>query len=56
MDLTEQWLRRYGRPMALYTDRDSVFEWQSQGKAVEGLTQFGGAMDELDTQLILAHV
>ena len=55
MDLTERWLRRHGRPRALYTDKDSVFQWQSKGKAAEGLTQFGRALEELDTELILAH-
>jgi len=55
MDLTERWLRRYGRPLAFYTDKDSVFQWQSKGRAAEGLTQFGRALEELDTQLILAH-
>ncbi len=55
MDLTERWLRRHGRPLALYTDRDSVFQWQSKGRAVDGLTQFGRALKELDVRLILAH-
>lgn len=55
MDLTERWLRRYGRPLALYTDKDSVFQWQSKGRATEGLTQFGRALAELDMELILAH-
>jgi hypothetical protein len=55
MDLTERWLRRHGRPRALYTDKDSVFQWQSRGRAAEGLTQFGRALEELDIELILAH-
>jgi hypothetical protein len=55
MDLTECWLRRYGRPLAFYTDKDSVFQWQSKGRAAEGLTQFGRALKELDMELILAH-
>jgi len=55
MDMTERWLRRQGRPLALYTDKDSVFQWQSKGRAAEGLTQFGRAMEELDIELILAH-
>jgi len=55
MDMTERWLRRHGRPLALYTDKDSVFQWQSKGRAAEGLTQFGRAMEELDIKLILAH-
>lgn len=55
MDLTERWLRRHGRPLAFYTDKDSVFQWQSKGRAREGLTQYGRAMAELGTELILAH-
>jgi hypothetical protein len=30
MDLTEHWLRRHGRPMALYTDKDSVFSGKAR--------------------------
>lgn len=55
MDATEGWLRRYGRPRAFYTDKDSVFQWQSKGRAAEGLTQFGRALRELDIAPILAH-
>ena len=55
MDLTECWLRKHGRPLALYTDRDSVFQWQSKGRALEGLTQFGRALETLGIELILAH-
>jgi hypothetical protein len=55
MDLTERWLRRHGRPLAFYTDKDSVFQWHSKGRAAEGLTQFGRALEELDVELILAH-
>jgi hypothetical protein len=55
-DLLGQWLRRYGRPLALYTDRDSIFEYQSKGRGdPNGLTQFGRALQELDIGLILAH-
>src|SRR5258706_3261718 len=54
-DLLERWVRRHGRPLALYTDHDSIFEWQSRGKAVEGVTQFGRALQELQVELILAH-
>src|SRR2546423_682788 len=31
-DLLGRWLRRRGRPKALYTDRDSIFEYQSKGR------------------------
>jgi transposase len=55
LTITERWLRKHGRPVALYTDRDSVFQWQSKGRAVEGLTQFGRALEELSIELILAH-
>ena len=39
----------------MYTDKDSVFQWQSKGRTAEGLTQFGRALEELDIELILAH-
>jgi len=55
MDLTERWLRKHGRPLALYTDRDSVFQWQSKGRVVEGITQFGRALETLGIELILAY-
>jgi hypothetical protein len=55
-DLLGQWLRRYGRPLALYTDRDSIFEYQSKGRGdPDGLTQFGRALQELGIGLILAR-
>ena len=55
-DLLGQWLRRYGRPVALYTDRDSIFEYQSKGRGdPDGLTQFGRALEELGIGLILAR-
>lgn len=56
MDLLGTWLRTYGRPVALYTDRHSIFEPQDKGKAVpDALTQFGRALSELDIELIRAH-
>jgi hypothetical protein len=55
-DLLGQWLQRHGRPVALYTDRDSIFEYQSKGRGdPEGLTQFGRALQELGIGLILAR-
>jgi Helix-turn-helix domain len=55
-DLLGQWLNRYGRPVALYTDRDSIFEYQSKGRGdPDGLTQFGRALQELGIGLILAR-
>jgi hypothetical protein len=56
LDLLGVWLRRYGRPMAVYTDRHSIFEPQDKGKALpDGVTQFGRALAELDVALIRAH-
>ena len=55
-DLLGRWLGRYGRPLALYTDRDSIFEYQDKGRGdPNGLTQFGRALQELDIELILAR-
>jgi hypothetical protein len=56
LDLLGRWLRRHGRPLALYTDRHSIFEPQDKGKALpEGVTQFGRALAELGIELIRAH-
>jgi hypothetical protein len=56
MDLTGRWLRRHGRPAALYTDRHSIFAPQDKGKALpDAVTQFGRALRELDIELIGAH-
>jgi hypothetical protein len=56
LDLLGVWMRRYGRPMAVYTDRHSIFEPQDKGKALpDGVTQFGRALTELGVELIRAH-
>ena len=56
MDLLGRWLRRHGRPLALYSDRHSIFEPQDKGKLTPGAeTQFGRACRELDVELIRAH-
>jgi hypothetical protein len=56
LDLLGTWLRLYGRPRAIYTDRHSIFEPQDKGRALpEGMTQFGRALSELDVELIRAH-
>jgi transposase len=53
-DLVGRWLARHGRPVAFYTDHDSVFETTVQGEKVQETTQFGRAMGELEIELILA--
>jgi Helix-turn-helix domain len=56
MDLLQRWLCRHGRPVALYTDRHSIFEPQDKGRALPGaVTQFGRALGELGIELICAH-
>ena len=56
LDLLGRWLREHGRPVALYTDRHSIFEPQDKGRALpDGETQFGRALRELDIELIRAH-
>jgi transposase len=56
MDVAWRWLRRYGRPVALYSDRHSIFEPQDKGRLLpDAETQFGRALRELDIGLIRAH-
>jgi hypothetical protein len=56
MDLLGRWLRKYGRPVALYTDRHSIFEPQDKGRALpDGVTQFGRALEDLQIGLIRAR-
>ena len=50
--LFEAWLRRHGRPLALYTDGRTVFH-QSGPHAAP--TQFGRACKQLGIELIRAH-
>lgn len=56
MDLLARWLRKYGRPVALYTGRHSIFEPQDKGQALpDAQTQFGRALGELDIRLVRAR-
>jgi len=56
LDLLLRWLQAYGRPLALYTDRHSIFEPQDKGRALpDAETQFGRALRELDIELIRAR-
>jgi hypothetical protein len=55
------WLQRYGRPLALYTDKNGLFvtsrpvQWQEQLQDAAPRTQFGRALAELDIEWIAAH-
>ncbi|GAC1460088.1 MAG: ISNCY-like element ISTde1 family transposase [Pseudarthrobacter sp.] len=56
MDLLLRWLQAHGRPLALYTDRHSIFESQDKGTALAAAeTQFGRALRELGIELIRAR-
>jgi transposase len=56
MDLLLRWLQAYGRPLALYTDRHSIFESQDKGQGLpDAETQFGRALRELGIELIRAR-
>jgi transposase len=58
MDLLGIWLRKYGRPLAVYTDRHSIFEPHEKGQPLadpDAETQFGRALSELGIELIRAH-
>src|SRR6267154_2872961 len=56
-----EWVRRYGRPLAHYTDKNSIFRTtrpsapaeQLQGEATR--SQFGRALGELGIEWIAAH-
>jgi len=57
MDLLGRYLRRHGRMLALYVDRDSIF--RAEGRRTDDprpvLTQFARALEELQIELILAY-
>ncbi len=54
MDVLGRWLKKHGRPVSWYSDRDSVFVAEdAQGEA--GTTQFSRALSELNVELISAN-
>jgi transposase len=56
LDLLGRWLKKHGRPLAMYTDRDSIFEPHSKGRVdYSGQTQFGRALAELGIEWIPAY-
>jgi hypothetical protein len=58
---TRSYLERYGRPVAFYVDKDSIYKVNRQASIEEQLrdcqpsTQFGRAIEELGIELIWAH-
>jgi DNA-binding MarR family transcriptional regulator len=45
----------WGTPLAVYSDRSSIFSINTNGARGEGMTQIGRALDELDVELICAN-
>lgn len=49
-------LRRYGRPLSLYSDRHSIFVLNDRlGQEIDGCTQLGRALETLDIEAICAY-
>ncbi len=61
MRLSRDYLRRFGRPLAFYVDKDSIYKTNRKASVDEELrdempaTQFTRAMNELDVEVICAH-
>lgn len=56
MDGMRHYLRKYGRPVSFYSDKDSVFRInQEEVKLALGLTQVGRILKTLDIELICAN-
>ena len=53
---TERYLTRYGKPVAFYSDKNSIFRVNIKNAlSGSGMTQFGRAMKELDIEIICAN-
>lgn len=53
-DILEEHLNRYGRPLALYVDKHSIFRTNRE-TLKESETHFGRVLRELEIELICAH-
>jgi transposase len=54
--LMKLYLKKHGRPLALYSDKHAVFKVnRSAALGGDGITQFGRAMKELDIEVIFAN-
>ena len=51
-----QYVTRYGKPVALYSDKNGIFKINNKNALTgSGMTQFGRAMKELDIEIICAN-
>ena len=56
MIITWEYIVKYGRPLALYSDKHGIFRVNIPGSTKkESITQFGRALKELDIELICAN-
>lgn len=56
MTTLRRYIKKHGRPVALYADKHSIFYISDKEKLEEGeLTQFGRVVKTLDIELIAAH-
>jgi transposase len=56
MKVMHQYIEKYGRPLACYSDKHGIFRINKPGTIHrEHLTQFGRALQELDIELIYAN-
>jgi hypothetical protein len=60
-DVLERWVKRWGLPLSLYADRDSIYKCDRERTVAEQLaglepqTQFGRAMERLGVKIIPAY-
>ena len=53
---TQRYLTRYGKPVAFYSDKNSIFKVNIKNAlSGSGMTQFGRAMKEVDIEIICAN-
>lgn len=56
VQVVKSYLERYGKPVAFYSDKHSIFRVNIPNKSKgDNLTQFGRAMKELDIEIICAN-
>jgi len=56
LNTTREYIEKYGRPLAFYSDKHSVFRINREGSLTgTGKTQFARAMEELGIQIICAN-
>jgi len=54
-EATRRYIEQHGKPMALYSDRASVFSANQKSTADKGITQFGRALYELNVDTFCAN-